>query len=223
MITDLDCLFISQGFDLVILNRPGLTGLYKELYTLADNVFCVDGAANRLFSELANEIFDFLPSVVIGDMDSISPEAYEFFSKSVQGLTFVVDNDQNTTDLEKVLKLSKKRVVIVLTDNAGRLDHTFGAFSAIADEAYAARQIYLYGIGNIAFIARNGDEIRGSDWKYCGLIPIFGRALISTQGLKWNISNKFIQMGKFISVCNEFTGPVKIDTDTPILITISKE
>ena len=45
----------------------------------------------------------YLPNIIIGDMDSISSEASSFYSACFQEK----DNDQDSTDLTKALKISQ--------------------------------------------------------------------------------------------------------------------
>ena len=224
MLTDLRQLFTSVRFDLIVLNRPNLSELYKSCYNQAQQIIWTDGAANRLCSELGEDIRNFMPNTLIGDMDSIHAETLEHLRSIAPDIIYQKVDDQDTTDLEKSLSISSASTVVVLTDHSGRLDHTLSAFSAIGAGAHAHRKIYLYGPGNIAFIARDGHRIiPDPDWKYCGILPIFGKAVATTQGLQWKLSESVIEFGGFIDVCNQFVGDATINTDKPLLVTISKE
>jgi thiamine pyrophosphokinase len=219
MLTDLKVLFSSLKIDLIVLNRPNLSGLYKSLYKQAEKVIWTDGAGNHLLNELKEEVKDYMPTLIIGDLDSLEPETADYFS----GVPTVKDDDVDTTDLHKALNCTQGKVLIILTDHAGRLDHTIGAFSCILNDKFADRQIYLYGYNNIAFFIKNNGIVRADGWKYCGLLPLLGRTFITSQGLRWNMDNLETGFGLFVSTCNEFTGEARISCSLPILFTISKE
>ena len=92
-------------------------------------------------------------------MDSITSESSEYFST----VSLISDDDQDTTDLEKALKLSTEKNVLILTDNGGRLDHILGCFSAVARYLAQDRKFFIYGINNISFFVKDGDSIKADN------------------------------------------------------------
>ena len=218
MIIDLSALLSSETIELIVLNRQGLSGLYKQLYKQAENIIWTDGAANRIFQEIGFDSQNYLPNVIIGDMDSITSESSEYFST----VSLISDDDQDTTDLEKALKLSTEKNVLILTDNGGRLDHILGCFSAVARYLAQDRKFFIYGINNISFFVKDGDSIKADNWKYCGFFPMFGKTIITTQGLKWNLTDTEIEFGGTVSISNEIIGEIKVSCNLPILFTLTQ-
>jgi len=57
----------------------------------------------------------------------------------------------------------------------------------------------------------------------CGLIPLDGKALVTTSGLKWNLANQPLRFGDLISTSNSFAEEVKevfVETDALLLWTM---
>ena len=220
MLINLEYILSSFTYDLILLNRPNISELYKKYQTTIGTKIWTDGAAKRMYEELGSdeERSRYLPNIIIGDMDSISSEASSFYSACFQEK----DNDQDSTDLTKALKISQNSTIIVLTDFWGRLDHTLGAFSAIAHERHSHKQIFILSDSNIAFVIRNEAEVVKPEWKYCGILPIFGKTWIKTEGLKWNLNGES-EYGRLVSTSNEFISNAIIKSSVPVLFVISKE
>lgn len=214
---DLNSIISSGGFDLIVLNRPGLSSLYKELYPLSGQKILTDGAALRLKDELLETFSDYKPSMIIGDFDSWSPEG------EYPGIEIVRADDQDYTDLDKALDMTSKETVIILTDFGGRLDHTLGAFNSILNEKYIDRKIFLYNKQNIAFFINSQASFRAESWKYCGIFPLCGKTLISTSGFTWDMKNKETCFGGLVSFCNELNREGSISTDKPVLLVFSND
>jgi len=95
----------------------------------ADMIICCDGAAEKL---VANGLE---PGIIIGDLDSVSPEFKERY-----GNILVQDTDQDTNDLTKAVNWCIAvgiREVTILGATGIREDHTLGNISLLAD--YSAR------------------------------------------------------------------------------------
>ena len=216
MIVNLKNLF-SNPYDLIVLNRPGLSSTYKNLYKNASKILWTDGAANKLYEELNEEVLEYLPNTIVGDMDSINPEISSYFSNVPQ---MKIDNCDNT-DLDKALDLCDNKTIIALTDHSGRLDHLIGAFSSIL-KYNPESQVFLYNPTNLAFIIRKLTIINAENWEYCGIIPLLGNTRVTTTGLKWNLNGDFTSFDGLLSTCNGFTGEASIESSFPVLFTISK-
>lgn len=103
----------------------------------ADMRVCADGGANRLFDEYFRDTNDVpLPELICGDLDSIREDVRAFFAARGTKVNDMSD-DQDTTDLQKCLKVAKEHFsalrdvhrksslrVVALGALGGRLDHT---------------------------------------------------------------------------------------------------
>ena len=101
---------------------PADISLLKKLRSWADNIICADAGAD------AAKKAGILPDVVIGDFDSISRQALDFYNRNSE-VTLVNIREQDTTDMEKAITftLSSGRIAEIIIIGAGgsRSDHFF--------------------------------------------------------------------------------------------------
>lgn len=96
----------------------------QKLARKADLILAADGGADRALSAGVR------PDVIIGDLDSISPQA----KKILPAEKFIFVNNQNNTDLEKALDylIAHQCTQCTLTGFVGgRWDFTFGNFLSV--------------------------------------------------------------------------------------------
>ena len=125
----------------------------------AGRIICCDGAADRLLAA------GFMPMAVVGDGDSISPEARERLSDRLH-----IESEQETNDLSKAVRYAVRQGMhrlLILGATGRREDHTLGNISLLAD--YQARGLDVemwtdYGIftpatGCQTFASRAGQQV----------------------------------------------------------------
>lgn len=125
----------------------------------ADRIICCDGAADRLLAA------GFMPMAVVGDGDSISPEARERLSDRLH-----IESEQETNDLSKAVRYAVRQGMhrlLILGATGRREDHTLGNISLLAD--YQARGLDVemwtdYGVftpatGCQTFASRAGQQL----------------------------------------------------------------
>lgn len=96
----------------------------QHLAQQADLILAADGGADRALSAGVR------PDVIIGDLDSVSPQA----KKILPAEKFIFVNNQNNTDLEKALDylIAHQCTQCTLTGFVGgRWDFTFGNFLSV--------------------------------------------------------------------------------------------
>ncbi|MDR0745242.1 MAG: thiamine diphosphokinase [Mediterranea sp.] len=96
-----------------------------SLLRKARRVICCDGAANEYFNQ------GFIPEVIVGDGDSLSPENKVRFADIIY-----YSSDEHTNDLTKAVEycISKRMSSIVIVGATGkREDHTIGNISLLLD------------------------------------------------------------------------------------------
>uniref|UniRef100_A0A6B2LHG3 Thiamin pyrophosphokinase thiamin-binding domain-containing protein n=1 Tax=Arcella intermedia TaxID=1963864 RepID=A0A6B2LHG3_9EUKA len=186
---------------------------------------CADGGALQLFNRNKN----LLPDAIQGDFDSVSSEVLDYYRE--KGVTINQHEDQDTTDLQKCLAFLERTEketgqvntsIIVLGGMGGCISHTFANLNTLF--LYQHRKLVLVGRKNIALLLRPGlthvhyhklqtDEI------FCSLVPLgVQSALVTTTGLKWNLSNKELAFGGLVSTSNKIeSDQVTIQTNNPIL------
>ena len=100
------------------------TVFLQNLAQQADFILAADGGADRALSAGVR------PDVVIGDLDSVSPQA----KKILPAEKFIFVNNQNNTDLEKALDYLAAHQCTQCTLTGfvgGRWDFTFGNFLSV--------------------------------------------------------------------------------------------
>lgn len=100
------------------------TVFLQNLAQQADLILAADGGADRALSAGVR------PDVVIGDLDSVSPQA----KKILPAEKFIFVNNQNNTDLEKALDYLTAHQCTQCTLTGfvgGRWDFTFGNFLSV--------------------------------------------------------------------------------------------
>lgn len=107
------CIILANG-------QPPGKSVFKFLKkTGCSSLICADGGADTAMH------YKLSPDYIIGDLDSISPEAFNFYLDKCR---IIKIKRQNDTDVEKCLKFAiKKRFneVFILGGTGDRLDHSF--------------------------------------------------------------------------------------------------
>ncbi|CAO1632886.1 unnamed protein product [Parajaminaea phylloscopi] len=95
-------------FALILLNQPissAQASLFKDLWSRASVRVCADGGGNRLLSAFRQELRSSqmsLPDAVVGDLDSLSARARNWYSQ--RGVAVAHRPSQYATDLQKSIQ-----------------------------------------------------------------------------------------------------------------------
>jgi thiamine pyrophosphokinase len=151
------------------------------------------------------------PSIVIGDLDSISEE--ERRTMEDEGVEIIQHpRDKDETDLELALdhaiRLGHREIVIVAA-LGGRLDQTLANLSLISVHRPSSTVVRLDDGVESAQFCRARSEVRGRRGDLVSLIPWGGEVTgVRTEGLRWPLSNETLFPHKTRGVSNEMTGEV---------------
>lgn len=194
----------------------------------------VDGGTNRWLSWLRqHNLEDKLrpPNLITGDLDSCHRESIAFFNKS----RVVQTIDQDETDFTKSLRVLEPFVdemnlenIIALCETSGRLDQILAnintLFKNLQKPAEISRPVFILSANSLSWLLTPGDhEIHIPDSVkklWCALIPVLEPTMVTTNGLKWNLTNHTMKFGGMVSTSNTYDGVsdlVKISTDKPLL------
>ena len=146
----------------------------------ADMIICCDGAAEKL---VANGLE---PGIIIGDLDSVSPELKERY-----GNILVQDTDQDTNDLTKAVNWCVSagiREVTILGATGIREDHTLGNISLLADYSTRIDAVMLTDTGSIRVYDR-GVIIDSHPGQQVSLFSIDPSLKVTSSGLKYPLDN----------------------------------
>ena len=174
--------------------------------------------------------------MVIGDLDSISDKAREFYS--ARGVKILKDPCQESTDFGKGLGQllsvlepdgSGHRDILILGSISGRVDQGLGLLHEILRETTNNEnlRLWLFSEQNVSFVLSKGHHtietpLRTNALDYhFGVIPVYGPAVISTEGLRWDSKDWDTRMGLRVSTSNHVIAEaVQIVTTSEVLVTI---
>jgi thiamine pyrophosphokinase len=147
--------------------------------------------------------------VVVGDLDSASPEALE--RAEALGVRVVRHPAaKEATDLELALDeavaLGAARVLVVASDG-GRLDHLLASLLLLGFERYAALELDALVGGALVHVIRGGRTLRGAAGELVTLLALAGPAVgVTTDGLEYPLSGETLEPGSSRGVSNVFSG-----------------
>jgi len=161
----------------------------------ADIVVAADGAANVLF-EMGRE-----PDFVVGDLDSLNDEA------RAQAKQLIGDPDQETTDVDKLLKFLVERGAesVTLANLEGdRFDHMLAAVHSALQSPLSVRLLLRQGL---ACVVGAGVEsvIETDPGQTVSFIPMTECRGVVMSGVRWPPASVLSPTGS-TSISNEATG-----------------
>ena len=175
---------------------------------------------------------EYIPDYICGDLDSVDSVIQR--SYEAKGAQSIKLHDQDATDFTKTLKYvqelkrsgkaqfekySRIANVYCLCEFGGRLDHAISNFSTLYEMSHSDDdlKVYLISSESISFVLKRGinfiflnepDESASEPsvlGTHCGFFPMVKPAVVTTHGLKWNVSDAELEFGKFVSSSNEFS------------------
>jgi len=227
----------NSPFALLVLNREvEKPALLFNLWNAARLKVTVDGGTTvwqNLLDKYGPKVSKQVPDLITGDFDSADMSHVEHF----RGLGATVANtpDQDHTDFTKALielherGVDKLEAVVAFIEAGGRVDHLMGNFQTLAlasDLAPSLPPVFLCSSNSISWLLKPGKHaivVPSPVPEHCGLIPMDGKALVSTSGLKWNLTNQHLRFGELVSTSNSFSLESKevfVETDSLLLWTM---
>lgn len=188
---------------LVLCNgRPPRPDLFMEVYAWSDYFIAADGGGNTA------RVFDRLPDIVVGDLDSFNPHPDDTFQVTR-------DPDQETNDLEKALTIAQAKQaseVVVLGATGRRVDQTLKNLSVLRQFSPYFQQLTIKDEFNEMFLLPKTFTIDLPVGTKVSLFPLSGVVNgICTKELKYSLSNESLENGVRDGSSNEVVGsPVTI-------------
>ncbi len=230
---------------LIVLNSPIPDyDYFNRLYNNSSYCLCADGGANRLHDLLGQRYREWswtdalrsaLPDVVHGDLDSLNDSVRSHYKQI--GVTISQDPDQYSTDFGKAVKKVKEdlpsvRDVLVLGSVGGRVDQGIGLLGELYREQKIRNpdvRFWLFSESSISMILQPGTTTihtplsSGLIKRNIGILPLYGTAMIATEGLEWDVHDWPTQMGGQMSTSNHIEADiVRITTDHDLLFTVQR-
>jgi thiamine pyrophosphokinase len=229
---------------IVILNQPlDLPfSVYQNLWSNSSYDIAADGGANRVYTlNKSNPSKEDLPlDTVIGDLDSLLPEAHNYWSS--KNVPVVHDENRYSTDFMKavnhVRKMQNKGLdIVALGGLGGRVDQGMAVLHQLytyqKEPRYPDGKLYLLSTESITFVLKAGkhrikatakcgeDGLGAGLGIHVGIIPLKEPSVISTEGLEWDIKDWETEFGGQMSTSNHVKEEwVTIETTKDVLFTI---
>lgn len=145
------CTILSNG-------EYGPLQMYKQTILQSDLIICADGAADVIYE------MELIPHVIIGDMDSISPEVLQYFVRQeVKIIKYPRNKDFTDTQLAITYAEQQGAGEIILLGTLGkRLDHTLSNLFSSMDMVQKGKKITHYSPECIVYVFSGELEITGN-------------------------------------------------------------
>ncbi len=169
-----------------------------------DLLIAVDGGADALAAA------GLVPSLLIGDLDSISPAALEGLqSRGVEVIRLQTAKDE--TDTEAALRLAIERGATEITVfnalGGPRLDHLVGNLLLLTAPWLASVRVTLVDGLHQAFLVKGDGTLSGRPGDTVSLLPLTESVKdVRTDGLLYPLRGETLVQGATRGVSNEMTG-----------------
>jgi thiamine pyrophosphokinase len=235
----------QNAIALIILNSPiSDCPLFNRLYSHSSYTLCADGGADRLYNLITSHYSDLpwdtallkaLPTTIHGDLDSLSAHTRACYAKL--GVEISQDPDQYSTDfgkgISKVLTAKPDlRDLLVLGSLSGRVDQGIGLLHELfREQKYRHPEVrfWLFSEASVSVVLSPGTTVlhlpvgEGLITRNVGILPVYGRAVISTRGLEWDVEGWETEMGGQVSSSNHVVEEwVEVRTDREVLFTVER-
>lgn len=186
---------------LIVGSAPVAPDDLRRLAARADLLICADGGADAALAA------GLRPSLLVGDMDSISAESLSTLRDAgVRCIQHPTAKDE--TDLELAITLAlehgPQRMTIAGAIGGSRLDHTAGNLLLLALPTLRGVDVRLVGAASEALAVWDRREIAGSPGDYVSLLPLTPRVEgVRTEGLRYALHGETLLQGYTRGVSNE--------------------
>ncbi|KAI9894018.1 MAG: hypothetical protein M1814_004788 [Vezdaea aestivalis] len=188
------------------------------------------------------------PDAIHGDLDSLRPSVRKYYAK--QGVPVIEDSDQESTDFTKCVKFAGQLYrdfvdaeqsagseelfrlgldVVALGGFTGRLDQSLSQlhelFSIHSNSVVGVEKLWLVSEVNVSFVLDAGKNLINTPMDTlgpsAGIVPLKGKAVISTEGLVYDVKDWKTQIGGNVSTSNYLKqDKIKVDNDDEVLFTV---
>ncbi len=180
-------------------------GLEAERLHEADLLIAVDGGADAVSAA------GLVPSVLVGDMDSISAATHrDLTALGVEIVLLEVAKDE--TDTEAALRLAVDRgadeITVYGALGGPRIDHLVGNLLLLSSPWLADVAVRMVDGTHEAFLAKGDVVFRGRKGDVVSLLPLTPRVFnVRTAGLLYPLTGESLLQSATRGVSNEMLGP----------------
>ena len=232
-----------RPYVLVLLNQAVEDrALLARLWNTAAYRVTVDGGTSvwhEVVKDVGAEVDSPVPNLICGDLDSADMADVEYFKGL--GAKVVATPDQDQTDFTKALMelaslhqqgeegVAGAEAIVTFVETGGRMDHVMGNIQSLflaPRLAPALPPIYLCSSHSLSWLLPPGQHhlaVPQPAPLHCGLLPLDGLAIVTTTGLRWDLTDQELSFGGLVSTSNSFSmgcQEVTVDTDRTVLWTM---
>ena len=177
----------------------------KLALSLAPILLAADGGAGHALAQ------GHVPSAVIGDFDSISPQVF----RQIPADRLFHMPEQDSTDFDKAMRSIRAPLILAVGFLGGRVDHQLAVLNALVQDQgtpcilLGAHEVIFHIPPRIGLPLQAGDTV--------SLFPLRS-VTAGSQGLEWPIKGLNFIPGGQIGTSNRATGPVELTTEGPGLL-----
>ncbi|MHB8124227.1 MAG: thiamine diphosphokinase [Desulfitobacteriaceae bacterium] len=152
---------------------------------------CADGGGNSAL------LSGRLPDVLIGDLDSITPEN---LVKCLEGGTKILryPKEKDQTDLELALDYTRYHVLAEFSESeiwlygatGGRIDHLLGNIALLLAYARQGWKVFLKDPEHLMWIVQKRESIPGNKGQEISLVALSDDAVVTTEGFYYALKNE---------------------------------
>ena len=185
-----------------------------------DTIIAADGGTRHILT------LGLMPSVIIGDLDSLTPADRQLVLRSDVRL-IEYPRDKNETDLELALHYAIEQgfeEIVIVGALGGRLDQTLASLSLLADPCLATLDVRLDDGLEAAFFTRRACRIHGTVGDIVSLIPWGGPVTgLVTVGLRWPLQAETLFSHRTRGISNEMLAEsVEITIRSGLLLVVHR-
>ncbi len=159
---------------------------------ISHSVIAVDGGLRHVLGA------GLMPALVIGDIDSISP------NHQGNGLKILKITDQQTTDFEKALAVVSSPLILGFGFLGHRLDHSLAALHVLVGKpAHAIGRIVLIDPHDAVMFVKGGLSLSLPPLARLSLWPLTRQSFIRSEGLIWPLDGLTLGAGAGLGTSNQ--------------------
>ncbi len=150
-----------------------------------------------------------LPSLLVGDMDSLGGAERQAREEGVDILKVPCEKDETDTQLAVAEALKRgARELCIIGGLEGRLDHTLSLLALLEElDARGVRAYVNSGRNRARFVRRNGLLLPRSEFRYFGLLAADEKVKgVTVEGAKYPLKRATLYRAKGYAVSNEIEG-----------------
>jgi len=175
----------------------------QDLLKTADLIIAADSGAGHMRKS------EYLPHVIIGDLDSIEPETLAYFQKNKVPVQ-AHSSRKNSTDTELCIEYARTNGatrITLLAATGTRLDHTLANILLLLPLADAGIPARILDEKNELQVVTDQVDLTGTPGDLVSLIPLTPTVRgVTLKGLSYPLENSTLVMGSTLGVSNFFSG-----------------